>query len=154
MEQVEHYAREAGIEPALLFGLIRMESAFNPDAVSRAGAVGLTQLMPDTARDMANRIRRAGGPDFFDDQRSLNLTDPSLNVYIGSYYFNSLMGRFNDTLIALMAYNGGPNRVRRLWAANNMPSDMFLESVSITETRDYGRKVLGAAAAYEALYYK
>jgi soluble lytic murein transglycosylase len=153
-EIIEQRSAEHNVPVPVMYGLIRTESAFQSSVVSRAGAVGLTQLMPETARDVANRIRRAGGPDFFDSERNINLTDPSLNVYIGAYFFNSLMGRFNNTLISLMAYNGGPNRVRRLWAANNMPADMFLESVSITETRDYGRKVIGAAAVYEALYYK
>jgi soluble lytic murein transglycosylase len=153
-ELVEKYAAEHNTTAALLYGLIRTESAFQSSVVSRAGAVGLTQLMPATARDAATRIRREGGPDFFDSERNLNLTDPSMNVYIGAYFFNSLMGRFEDTLLALMAYNGGPNRVRRWRAGNTMPTDIFMETVSISETRDYGRKVLGAAAVYELLYFR
>jgi soluble lytic murein transglycosylase len=57
-------------------------------------------------------------------------------------------------LISLMAYNAGINRVRRLRNANKMPSDLFLETVSISETRNYGRRVMSAAAVYEELYYR
>jgi soluble lytic murein transglycosylase len=62
--QVSQYALETGIGPAKLYGLIRTESAFNPDAISRSGAIGLTQLMPATAEEMAARILRRGGPDY------------------------------------------------------------------------------------------
>lgn len=148
---VERYALQADIAPSLLFALIRTESAFQSAVVSRSGAVGLTQLMPATAKDTADRMRRAGG---FDYTANLDLTDPAINIHIGSYYFNYLMGRFNnDPLLALLSYNGGMNRVRRWKAASPFPSDLFTETISIAETRDYGRKVLAMAAVYEALYY-
>jgi soluble lytic murein transglycosylase len=153
-ELTEKYAAEHGIAPALMFGLIRTESAFENTIVSRAGAAGLTQLMPETAKEMANRILRTGGPDFFDEDKKIDLNNPELNIHIGSYYLNYLTGRFNDMLISLLAYNAGINRVRRLRAANKMPSDLFLETVSISETRNYGRKVTSAAAVYEELYYR
>jgi soluble lytic murein transglycosylase len=153
-ELVEKYAQESGIAPSLLFGLIRTESAFQSGIVSRAGAVGLTQLMPDTAREMAGRIRRAGGPDYLAAEDGLDLGDPDLNIHIGSYYLNYLIGRFDDTLLSLLAYNGGMNRVRRWRARNTLPADLFLETITLFETRDYGRKVMAAAAVYEELYYK
>jgi soluble lytic murein transglycosylase len=153
-ELIEKYAEKRDIPAPLLFALIRTESAFQNAVISHAGAVGLAQLMPATAEDMANRIRRAGGPDFFDEERRLDLYDPNLNVHIGSFYLNLLMGRFEDIKLALMAYNGGMNRVRRWQAANSMPVDLFLETVVFFETRDYGRKVIGAAAVYEELYYR
>ncbi|MDR0302913.1 MAG: lytic transglycosylase domain-containing protein [Treponema sp.] len=153
-ELTEKYAGEHGIAPAIMFGLIRTESAFENKIVSRAGAVGLTQIMPETAKDMAGRIRRAGGPDFIDENKNIDLSDPELNIHIGSFYLNYLMGRFDDMLISLMAYNSGMNRVRRLHSANKMPSDLFMETISIYETRDYGRKVMSAGAVYEELYYR
>ena len=154
MELIEKYAAENSIAPPLLFGLIRTESGFQSGIVSRAGAVGLTQLMPATAQEMADRIRRSGGPNYAAANNSLDLSDPEANVHIGSYYFNYLMERFEDTLLSLLAYNGGMNRVRRWRAANAMPLDLFLETVTITETRDYGKKVTAAAAVYEELYYR
>jgi soluble lytic murein transglycosylase len=149
---VERYAKEFHIEPALLFALIRTESAFQHAVVSRAGAVGLTQLMPATAREMAQRIRRGGGPDY--TAGGLDLSDPSLNIHMGAYYYNFLYQRFNNTLLSLFAYNGGMGRVSRWRNASTLPDDLFMETITIAETRDYGRKVLAAMAAYEDLYYR
>jgi soluble lytic murein transglycosylase len=151
-ELVEKYAKEFHMEPSLLFALIRTESAFQSSVVSRAGAVGLTQLMPATAREMAQRIRRSGGPDYA--AGGLNLIDPSLNIHMGAYYYNYLFQRFNNTLSALFAYNGGMSRVTQWRRASSLPDDLFLETVTLPETRDYGRKVLAAQAAYEDLYYR
>ncbi len=152
-ELIEEYAEEHGMTAPLLFGLIRTESVFQNVIVSHAGAVGLMQLIPETAEEMAGRIRRAGGPDFLGADETLNLNDPAVNIHIGAYYFSYLMGRFDDTLVSLLAYNGGMNRVRRWRTADSMPPDLFMETVSIYETRNYGRKVLSAAAVYEELFY-
>jgi soluble lytic murein transglycosylase len=149
-ELVEKYAEETGVLPEILFALIRTESAFQSDIVSRAGAVGLTQLLQETALEMTGRIRRAGGPDY----NALDLTDPGQNIHIGAYYLNYLTGRFEDQLLSLLAYNGGMNRVRRWRAASSYPVDLFLETITLNETRDYGRKVMSAAAVYKDLYYK
>jgi soluble lytic murein transglycosylase len=153
-ELVEKYAAEAGVAPALLYGLIRTESAFQSGIVSRSGAIGLTQLLPSTALEMAGRIRRAGGSDYASGENGIELDDPAVNIHIGSYYLNYLIGRFDDTLLSLLAYNGGMNRIRRWRAANKLPADLFMETITIPETRDYGRKVMGAAAVYEELYYR
>jgi len=151
-ELIEKYAAEYGIAPALLFGLIRTESAFQNGSVSSAGAVGLTQLMPDTAKDMANRIRRSSGTNYT-VAGEIDLKDPAINIHIGSYYLNYLMKQFDDTLLSLLAYNGGMNRVRQWHAGNKLPVDLFLETAAFSETREYGRKVIGAAAMYKELYY-
>jgi soluble lytic murein transglycosylase len=149
---IERYANEYSITPSLFFGLVRQESAFQSAVVSRAGAVGLSQLMPATARDTAARMRRSGIADYTEN---LEVTNPSINVHIGTFYLNSLVESFDgDMMLALLAYNGGPNRVRRWRAATNLPADLFMETVSILETRDYGRKVLSSAKVYEELYYK
>ena len=151
-EIVEEYSAQIGVSPEILFALIRTESAFQSDIVSSAGAVGLTQLLPDTAGEMAERIRRAGGPNY--TANGLDLIDPGQNIHIGAYYLNYLTGRFGDQLLSLLAYNGGMNRVRRWRAASSFPVDLFLETISLNETRDYGRKVMSAAAVYKELYYK
>jgi soluble lytic murein transglycosylase len=154
-EPVERYAGETGIEPALLYALIRTESAFDHTVVSRAGAVGLTQLMPATAREMAARIRRGGGPDYIPDSEdaAIDLRDPAINLHIGAVYLAYLNERMEDPLLALLAYNGGMNRVRRWHRASNIPPDIFLETIEYAETRNYGRSVMGAAAMYTELYY-
>jgi len=179
VEQVNQYAQETGIGPSKLFGLIRTESAFNPDAISRSGAIGLTQLIPATAEETAARILRRGGPDYtrrfdkdgIDDisgdtdadgtnggliasEVGVDLLDPGANIHMGAAYLAYLEERMGDPLLALLAYNGGMNRIRR-WR-NSMPvkfpPDLFLETVEYAETMEYGRSVMGAAAMYKALY--
>jgi soluble lytic murein transglycosylase len=155
LELIERNADYFDIEPSLLFGLIRTESAFQSAVVSRAGAVGLSQLMPATAREQAERIRRGGGPDFFCEDDNIDSTNPDLNVYIGSFYYNHLLSRFdNNAQLALMSYNGGQTRVRRWRNASNLPVDLFVETVVIFETRDYGRRVPAISRIYEYLYYR
>jgi len=152
LELNEKWSRQFNIEPSLFFGLIRTESAFQSAVVSRAGATGLAQLMPATAQDMAGRMRRSAGVDY---TGNLDLSDPSLNVHIGAYYYNYLLGLFdNNDIFSLMAYNGGLGRVRRWRNANSqLPADLVMETVNIYETRDYGKRVLGYAAVYQLLYY-
>jgi soluble lytic murein transglycosylase len=152
-DMIEERARETGIAPALLYGLIRTESAFTADIVSRAGAVGLTQLMPDTALDMAGRLRRRGGPDYI-REGEVELRDPATNLHLGALYLAYLTENMETPMLALLAYNGGMGRVRR-WrrAAPGLPPDLFPETIEYSETREYGRKVMNAAAAYGCLYY-
>jgi soluble lytic murein transglycosylase len=149
----ETYAKEADIPVPLLYGLIRTESAFDPDIHSRAGAVGLTQLMTATALDMAGRLGRGGGPQYAGNGE-IDLKDPETNIHLGAVYLRYLMNNLKSPMTAVLAYNGGMGRVRR-WraAANRLPEDLFTETIKIFETRDYGRKVFGAAAVYGYLYY-
>jgi soluble lytic murein transglycosylase len=148
---VEEKAEETGLEPELLFGLIRTESAFQPGIVSRAGAAGLTQLMAATAREAAERLKRQGGPDYA-EKGEPDLLDPDVNIHLGAVYLRYLAGRLEDTLFALVAYNGGLSRFRR-WRAlePDLPGDLFLETVEYAETRSYARRVLSAAAVYRLL---
>jgi soluble lytic murein transglycosylase len=151
--QIEQRAEESGLAPELLFGLIRTESAFQPDIVSRAGAAGLTQLMAATAEETAGRLKRQGGPDYA-EKGEPNLLDPEVNIHLGAAYLRYLVDRLGDTLFALIAYNGGITRFRRWRAAETeLPGDLFLETVAFSETRTYGRRVLAAAAVYRYLYY-
>ncbi|MDR3131379.1 MAG: lytic transglycosylase domain-containing protein [Treponema sp.] len=152
---VETYARETDIPAHLLYGLIRTESAFDPEIHSRSGAAGLTQLMTATALDMADRLGRRGGPQYAENGE-INLKDPETNIHLGAVYLAYLMNNLKNPMIAILAYNGGLGRVRR-WLAgsgeNLFPEDIFAETIEISETREYGRKVLGAAAVYGYLYY-
>ncbi|GHU85065.1 hypothetical protein FACS189473_3620 [Spirochaetia bacterium] len=150
---VERYGEAADIPPYLLYGLIRAESAFMADISSRVGASGLTQLMPDTAGEMAGRIKRQGGPDYR-AEGAIDLQNPEVNIHLGSVYLRYLMDRLENPMLALLAYNGGYTRVRR-WkaAAPDLPVDLLTETIEYNETHDYGRRVMGAAAVYGYLYY-
>jgi len=138
--EIESAAAEWGLDPALLLGLVRTESAFAPRAVSKSGARGLAQLMPATADPLAASLRMDGA----------DLFDPEDNIALGAAYFSQLKRRANgDDLLAVLCYNGGPTRVMRLRSQSSyLPQDLFLESVEMAETREYGKKVLAAAAIY------
>jgi soluble lytic murein transglycosylase len=150
---IEEQAGDAGLGRELLFALIRTESAFQADVVSRAGAVGLTQLMAPTAADMAGRIKNRGGPDYGENGPP-DLRDPETNVHIGAVYLRYLLDRLESPFLAILAYNGGMNRLRR-WRAGepDLPAELFLETIPYAETREYGRKILSAALIYGHLYY-
>jgi len=154
-EMVEKYAARAELEPEVLYALIRTESYFVPEIVSRSGAVGLMQLMAPTAEEMADRIVRSSGIDYRGE--ALNLKDPEINVHIGSYYLAYLNAQMGSPMLALLAYNGGMGRVRRWLAADRqqggLPEDLFLETIEYPETREYGRRVAAGAAIYGWLYY-
>ena len=156
-ELIEKYAKETGLGPEILYGLIRTESYFMSGVVSRSGATGLAQLMAPTAMEMAGRIARRGGPDYR-GPNGIDLTDPEVNIHLGSYYLSYLSEQLGNPMLALLAYNGGMGRIRRAFAADKrqnggLPRDLFLETIEIHETREYGRRVLAAAAVYGYLYY-
>ncbi len=140
-------ARERRVDPYLVAGLIRRESAFSPVVVSSAGAIGLMQIMPQTGRGLA---RGAGLQGF----RPELLKQPEINVHLGTRYFESLFGRFDGHLpLVLSAYNAGPNRARR-WRElpEAVDPELFTERIPYGETRDYVRHVLLHRAIYAALY--
>ncbi len=143
---VEAEALRAGVPASLLFGVIRQESVFTADIRSKAGALGLMQVMPATGRNLYRRENGGKGrPD---------LRDPAANIRLGAIYLRDLLAEFQgDTAAAVAAYNAGPGRVRS-WkrAAGTAPLDEFLESIPITETRVYVKRVLYFQSAYAALY--
>ncbi len=142
---VEEEAARAALPAALVFGLIRQESVFTPDVKSRAGAVGLMQLMPRTGRQLGRHEKRAGRP---------NLSDPAVNVRLGVTYLRQMLDAFGgDAVVALAAYNAGPGRARR-WRRDlaTLPVDEFVESIPAPESRLYVKRVLFFEGAYAALY--
>lgn len=141
-------ARERGIDPYLVAGVIRRESAFNPTVISSAGAIGLMQIMPETGRGLA---RGAGMQRSFDVEL---LKQPEVNVHLGVRYLEQLMERFDGDLpLVLSAYNAGPNRAAR-WRElpEHVDPDLLMERVPYSETRDYIRHVLMHRALYRELY--
>jgi soluble lytic murein transglycosylase len=148
---VTEISGKTGMDRETLYGLIRTESLFIPDVVSSAGAVGLTQLMPETARETARLLKQNGGLDYFTDD-ALDLTVPALNIHLGALYFEQLRNRLDSPVLAVLSYNGGVNRIRRWRAARSALNEaLFLESVDYSETRGYGRQVLAAAEIYRCL---
>ena len=140
-------AREFHLDPALLRGLVRQESVFNPSASSHAGALGLTQLLPGTAKPLAKSVLRVR-------YRRAFLYDPGVNARLGAAFLRQLLDRFGgNARYALAAYNGGPARMQRVLAENQgRAEDEILESHPLPETRDYVRRVLLYAESYRELY--
>jgi soluble lytic murein transglycosylase len=147
----EPYADEifenAGSDEAasLVYAVMRQESSFDPDAVSPAHAVGLMQLLPETARAVASSI-----PLPYDDTR---LSVPDTNIALGARYLRDLRGRLGDQLaLAVAAYNGGEDSIQRwLLRAPGMDLDVFVERIPFAETRGYVARVMGNFARYEYL---
>jgi len=144
-EQVDTVAKAFGLEPAWIFGVMRQESAFMPDARSPAGALGLMQLMPATGRSAA-RLLELPKP----SRQTLLQADP--NIRIGSGYLRHILDRFggNQTL-ATAAYNAGPQRVKGwLPEDESLPGPVWVDTIPFTETRRYVRAVLAFTTVYEA----
>jgi soluble lytic murein transglycosylase-like protein len=117
-ERIEDIALAEGIEPRVAFGLVRAESEFNRRAVSPVGAVGLTQLMPSTARYFKRGMNREA------------LMDRDTNLRIGFRYLRTLIEKYNGNLeLALLAYNRGPDRVDQLLANGDDPNNGYVEMV-------------------------
>lgn len=148
---VSKYCEEYKVDEAVMYALIRSESFFDADVLSSAGAIGLTQLMEFTASDIARRFKIS----------DYSLTDPETNIRFGTWYLENLISRCDGSpLLGFFSYNAGITRVRRWLQSSliefgkksNMPLDLFLETVPIAETREYGRKLVSATLVYDWLF--
>lgn len=144
--QVEAAARRHGLDPNLLFAVMRVESVYQKEIVSYAGAIGLCQIMPRTGALIASAKGDA-------DYTTAWLLDPEVNLDYAAWYLRSLIERFEGHLpLAIASYNGGPHNVRR-WLRDRpatMPMEAFLEHIPFDQTHRYVRRVLGYYAAYRA----
>lgn len=134
----EFFSRERGVDKTTLMALSRQESAFFTRAVSHVGARGLMQLMPRTARETSRQLG-------FDYQGPASLSDPGVNIRLGSGYLKMMLDRFDSNrILAFAAYNAGPHRVTR-WlerSQGHMDAIAFIESIPFYETRHYVQNVL------------
>ncbi|MGD9500550.1 MAG: transglycosylase SLT domain-containing protein [Halothiobacillus sp.] len=139
---VDAQAKAQGIASNWLYGVIRRESLFMSDVGSGAGAQGLMQLMPNTAR-WINRKADLG-------LTTMNLHDPKTSITLGAAYLSYLKDKFNGQLpLAIAAYNAGPGRVRQwLPEDRNLPGDVWVDTILFDETRNYVRAVLSATMIY------
>lgn len=141
------FSEMRGLDPYLLAGLIRQESEFNPKIVSYAHAYGLAQVLPSTGRELSRRLK-------IRPFQARMLFTPEVNLNIGTYYLrvvlDSLEGKYEA---ALASYNAGKSRVVKWLASNEFrePSE-FVESIPITQTREYVQSVLRNADVYRRLY--
>jgi soluble lytic murein transglycosylase len=136
-----------GLDPYLVASLIRQESEFNPNAVSRANAVGLMQLLPKTGKTVAKEVK-------LKRFNASQLYTPAVNLELGTRYFRGMVDKFGGSFeYALAAYNAGSDRVDD-WLAQGKYRDPqeFVESIPFTETREYVQAILRNANVYKQLY--
>jgi soluble lytic murein transglycosylase len=142
---IAEQAAKQEVDPNLVLGLIRQESAFNQKARSKANARGLMQILPSNGRILAKQARIT--------RYSLKkLYEAETNIILGTMYFASVLGKFEKPELALAAYNAGNSRVER-WLQEWGDLDMaeFVEQVPFAETRGYIKQVLSNRARYDAL---
>lgn len=142
-ERTAESADPAGLAPAHIYAVMRQESGFDPDVVSYADAVGLMQLLPETALRMASRIGL--------DLRREMLFDPEINIRLGAAYVGGLASRFGVPL-AFAAFNAGGHRVDAwLQDSGRAELDLFVEHIPFEQTRNYVRRVTSHLAHYRYL---
>lgn len=137
-------ANNQQLDPSIIFGLIRQESAFDDSADSPAGAKGLMQIMPKTGQQMAQTLN-----EYWTGETML--LEPATNIKLGSFYYKKLLQQFNGKyFLAAAAYNAGPNRVKR-WLPNTIstPGDVWIEGIPYKETRNYVTQVLLYTLIYQ-----
>ena len=144
-ESIRRWSEHAGVDPLLVAGLMRQESAFEKKAHSDANAYGLMQLIPETGRRMArmNRVRYS----------QTRLFDADYNIRLGTYYLSQLEKQFGSVELALAAYNAGEDRVTA-WTTGQTyrePAE-FVDSIPFTQTREYVEIVSRNAEIYHRLY--
>lgn len=139
-----------GLDMAWVYGLIRQESRFIQHARSSAGASGLMQVMPDTARYVVRKIK-------LDNFNLSQLNQIDTNIALGTNYLNIILKDLNSSqVLASAAYNAGPGRARTWRASLTKPVEgaIFAETIPFSETRDYVKNVLSNATYYAALFQK
>jgi soluble lytic murein transglycosylase len=142
-EYVEKYAKEYELETAIIFAIIKNESNFNKDISSSKGAIGLMQIMEQTGQEVANRLR----------MENVDLSNAQTNIQIGTKYFSELYKKYENTELALAAYNAGTGNVDK-WIESGLieSSGENVENIPYKETNMYVRKVIQSEKIYQALY--
>jgi soluble lytic murein transglycosylase len=146
-EAIVAEARRQGLDPALIAAVVNTESGFLPDARSSQGAVGLMQVLPETARFVATQPERPSPPPD-------RLADPEVNIAYGSRYLRYLVDRHGTVPLALAAYNGGETNLAG-WLDDAADRGEELEvpsDIPFTETRGFVSKVMEAIPIYQRTY--
>lgn len=144
MEQVETWSKERKLNPLLVTALIRQESRFTPAIKSPAGAVGLMQVMPSTAKWIAPKI----------NLKEYKLDDPKDNINMGTWFLDATHKEYNNnSLLAVASYNAGPGNVSK-WLKNkkSIDPDEFVEGIPFEETKGYVKNVFGNYWNYSRIY--
>ncbi|MCP4078560.1 MAG: transglycosylase SLT domain-containing protein [Gammaproteobacteria bacterium] len=143
-KQVMINVKKNDLDPSVIYGVMRRESLFDPLAKSGAGALGLMQLMPSTARGVAKSLGQK-------KPRKYDILSVNNNIKLGTRYFKTVLKRFdNNVSLAAAAYNAGPGNVRK-WLPEKdlLPADLWVETIPFKETRNYVQAVLAYATIFD-----
>ncbi len=142
---VQHYAKKNKLDISWVYGVIRQESAFNASVRSFAGAVGLMQLMPATAKYVSKKLlKKKKSP------RHRDLISPKINIELGTTYLAYVLSTLGENpVLATAAYNAGPHRVKRWLPKSRLPADIWVELIPFNETKGYVKRVFTYAAIYD-----
>ncbi len=145
-DAIRQAAQRTGLDPFFVAAVIREESSYDVRARSWVGAVGLMQLMPDTARLVAAGV----GLRFTEPA---GLWEPPVNIALGAHYLAQLRARFQEPLLAVASYNAGPHRVQK-WLAERKGADLeeFVDQIPFDETRAFVKRVFTSWQQYRRLY--
>lgn len=138
--------QENDLEEAWVYGLMRQESRFVTQAKSNVGAAGLMQVMPATARWIAQRLG-------IKDYRKMIISELDTNLKLGTYYMKNVLSSLgNNPILASAAYNAGPGRARQWQADKPLEGAIYVENIPFDETRDYVKKVMSNTVYYSKLF--
>ncbi len=145
-EYVEDYAEEYGLDKYLVYSVIKVESNFDPHAISNAKARGLMQLMDKTAEECNEKGK-------FGYVIPADLYNAQKNIRLGCFYLSTLMNAYGDMELAVTAYNGGTGNVNKWLDDKNLADGMGgLSNIPYTETKEYLEKVVKTYEIYKKLY--
>jgi len=145
---IEEYGERYNVDPLLVISVIRAESKFLPQSQSHKGALGLMQLMPDTAKWIAETI---GDKSYSEDL----LREPEKNIQYGTWYIASLQKEFEELILVLAAYNGGRGHVNKWIESHQLDlENLNIEDIPFKETKEYVAKVIDNYENYKKLYGK
>lgn len=144
-EHVYKYSQEYNVDPLLTFAIIKAESNFKTDVTSKSGAIGLMQLLESTAEDTARKLK-------LDYDEKADLFNPETNINIGTKYFSTLYEKYQNTTLALTAYNAGSGNVDKWLENGTLKKDgSNPEDIPFKETNNYVRKILRDYEVYKGL---
>lgn len=153
---IQSAAASTQVDPLLVASVIRVESKFQKEDVSHAGAIGLMQLMPETAMWIANQAQASGKPiqGYNAGQNPASLGIPTVNIQLGGWYIHHLIDQFDGNQVAaIAAYNAGPQRVQAWLNTGQWDGQLIsVDNIPVGETRHFVSRVLYNYDLYQRIY--
>ena len=145
-EYVQKYSKEYNIDKLLIYSIIKAESNFNEKAKSGSSAIGLMQLMLETAQEMGEKLE-------ISEITEESLYQPEINIRLGTKYFKTLLEKYNNYKLAIIAYNAGMGNLDNWIQQGIIDEDgENIDNIPFTETRVYVKKILYNYRIYQELY--